>query len=472
MNPDNTTALLEMFKDVAAKAYAKDTVANRPTHGFLYMNGPFSFLENEPLSSVITGGSPLLNWIPYRLVDYRYTTGSHLEWVAPDGFDGSQTYREYLRGLDIADCDYGPTAVWSGFEYQLPGNSTWSFQSPAMKEDDFGMRDYEKSPIYAVRGDNAGRMPLQDDAAWGQARALFLMEQHMNYQIIYGDRNNSEMEFDGIDTILQPGYITSKVVGPGTPYFAQPLVMNAAGVTSAQTILTYIRSLVRKMRTRLQQRSWNVAYGDMVIVIPAGLWVYIAEAMAAGAGAPFANYGFAGQMTYRDFNAELQRIMASGAGQFNGTIDVDGDPVPVIAEPNMGVNRTITVGGQPKDAILGDIYILTKRVNGITLWEQKYVDYNKLTVPDNGTQQTFKRPLFNGLIRGGWKINNNACYQYYLKAAGRLECSFLPLQARINNVALVTLTANENENGQFWNQDFFPYGGAKGGTGSALLTPL
>lgn len=451
-------------------AHLKDVLTGtRPSGGWLYENGPFSLTTEDLLSASIAGGSPLLNWIPSRLVDYRYTTVAHLEWVAPEGFDGSETYREFLRSVEIDECDFGPTAVWSGFEYQTEG-AEWSFQSPVLKDTDFGLRDYDRTPIYAVRGDNRGQA-LATDAEWATARALILMEQHMNYNIIYGDRNNSVMEFDGLDTILNPGYVQSKVVGPGVPYFANPLVVNAATISDPAVLLDTIRGVVRKIRSRIRRRGWSVGPDDMAIVLPDGLWPYIAEAYAAGGGINFTNvYGFDGAMTFRDFNAELARIRTGGLGY--GFIDVDGTPIPVLPDPNMGVNIDLDVEGTDVPAIAGDIFVLTRRVNGMTILEQKYINWNEFDYPTNGTEQVFRMPMFDGLVKGGWKIVNNSCFQYYVKAAGRLDAMYLPFQARINNVVLPTLMANENESGAFWSQDFYAYDGGRGGAGTSFLTPL
>lgn len=452
---------------VAMKAFLKDTM-NLPRNdsGWLYQSGPFSMLDNEPISEVIQGGSQLLNWISSRKVDYRYENVQHLEWIAPEGFDGSNTYAEYLAAIEIDDCDFGPAATWSGFEYQQEG-ANWSFTSPVLKEEDFGLKDFEKSPIYRVRGGMQG-MSLQNDAEWATARALFLMEAHMNYLIAYGNRDNSVMEYDGLDKIITPGYVQSHAIGSGTPHWADPLVVNAAPVSDPLDILTLIRAMVRKLRLRAMSRNWGIAANDMAIVMPAAMWPYIADAHASGGNVGFVTTPFEGRMTYSDFLRERARITSGGMGM--GFIDVDGQPIPVIADGNMGHNVTIDPDGTPVPGVAGDIYILTRRANGITLLEQQYIDYSKLQHPHNGTQNDFT--LFGGIVRGGWKMINNSCFQYYLKAGGRLVSYFQPLQGRINNVVVETLMANENEAGAFWNQDFYAYNGARGGQGDVLLTSV
>jgi len=431
----------------------------------LYDNGPFSMIEGEMISGVIAGGSALFNWIPMRLVDYKYENVNHLENIAPANYDGSQSYRQYLAGLTLADCDFGPSAVWSGFEYTMSG-ATWSFSSPVLKSEDFGLREFENSPIYTVRGSQAG-IALDNDGDWAAARALFLIENHMNYNIALGDSTNSLFEMDGVDTIVQPGYVQAHLTGAGVPHWADPVIVNAAGTFDLKVILTLIRGVVRRIRNRAAMRHWTIAQNDMVIVIPAGMWVYLAEAAASGNNVNFITGGFIGQMTYRDFLAEFGRITNGGMG--SGFLDIDGTPVPVIADGDLGQNVIIDPAGTPEAAIAGDILVLTRRVSGITLLEQQYIDWSKIQTPAEDRGQTFT--MMNGLLRGGWKIVNNECFQYYLKAGGRLTTYFQPFQGRINNVMVKTLLDNENEAGAFWAPDFYAANGGRMGGGVAVLHP-
>ena len=46
------------------------------------------------------------------------------------------------------------------------------------------------------------------------------------------------------------------------------------------------------------------------------------------------------------------------------------------------------------------------------------------------------------------------------------------LQGRINDVTIEVEVDDEFESGSFTSQNFYPYGGATGGAGTALLTEL
>lgn len=199
------------------------------------------------------------------------------------------------------------------------------------------------------------------------------------------------------------------------------------------------------------------------------MWPYIADAAASGGMSGYFDDSFVGNMTWRDFNSERSRITNGYFG--HGFLDVDNTPVPVIADGNIGKNITFDEGGAGETSMVaGDIMVLTRRAGGMTFLEQQYIDWSKFKTPAEDQGNTFT--LMNGMIRGGWKNVNNECFQYYVKAGGRLATYFQPMQGRINNVMLETLLENENEAGAFWSQDFYAFDGVRGGQGSGILSPF
>lgn len=434
------------------RVYAKDTIAgSRPGSGWLYDNGPFTLAADDPISAVVDEGSPLVAWLPNRLVDYRFPDVAHIESVSPTGFLETDTYAAYLNALTIAACGYGPSTIWTSFEYKVD-DGKFSFTSPLLTNEDFGLRDYEKSPIYQIRGSNIGQ-PLGSDAEWGVARALIVAQQHLNYLVVNGLKSNSPMEWDGLNTIIASGYVNSKKVSSGTPYWANPFVLNAAGINSPVQILSMIRGVVRKMRQRLMSRRWSLQSGDMAIVMPSALWPYIADAHAAGGNVGFVQSSFAGQIDYGRFLEERARISSGGLGF--GFIDVDGQPVPVIPDDGMNVNTTVGSGDDVVPAVSGDIYILTRRANGLTLLEQQFVDWSKLNYPGKAEADEKTFVLNGGYFRGGWMEVNSKCFQYYVEARGRIVSYAQPFQARINNVVLPSLLSSESESGNFWQANYY-----------------
>lgn len=456
----------------AIERFIKDTMpaGGRPEGGYLYEgNSPFSLISGDPISSVVSGGSPLVQWLPSRFINYRFENVDHLEWISPEGFDGSQTYAEWLAGLSIPECGYGPATDWSGFSFQMSGGS-FSWSTKMMKPyHDGGTTYYEKQPIYAIRGSSIGQ-PLSSDREWAIARLFFAAQTHMSYVLPYGDRQNSDMEWDGLLKILTPGYVQNRRIGPGVPHWADPLLVNGVALANASDILQTIRRVVRRLRNRIRARQWSLNFGDMAVVMNTTMWDNLAEAIAAGALYSYTNtYGFDGQISYKDFVDMIQATKQGGLGF--GTIEIDGAPIPVLVDDGMGRNVTMDMGGTPTAGVLSDIMVLTRRVNGITLLEQQYVDWSKLDYPTNGMEDIVSMP--QGHVRTGWITESNKCFYYYMEMAGRIVTYMQPFQAVIQNVSLATLDTDENESGAFYSPDFYAFGqGNRGGVGNTLLTPI
>jgi hypothetical protein len=463
-------AIVRFMKDYQAQTMKDQMPAGgRATTGYLYEgNSPFGLIATDPISQVISGGSPLMNWIPSRYINDRFEHVAHLEWVAPEGFDGSQTYAEWLRTIDIDECGGGPTTTWSGFAYHMQGGR-FRWQTKMMKPyPDGGIKYYEGQPIYTLRGSNIGQ-PLSSDKEWAIARLMMAMQQHYDYVLKYGDRANSNMEWDGLDTILRSGYVQARLDGPGQPHWADPLIINGVGISDVGALLTTIRAAVRRQLTRLRMRNWTLNAGDMAIVMPAVMWDNIAEHVAAGGMYRFTNtYGFTGQVDMSAFIAEYNKVRTGGFGW--GNIQVDGTTIPVIVDDNMGMNVTIDPGGENEaPGIAGDIWILVRRANGMTLLEQQFVDWTKLDYPTNGLENIV--PMPQGHIRAGWVTEANACYYYYGEMAGRIVTYMQPLQTVIRNVVVETLDNMEAESGAFYSPNFYAFNGRTGGQGTQLLFP-
>ena len=438
---------------------------NRPSTGYLYEGGPFSLIQGDVLSQVTNGGSPLLQWLPTRGIVDKNQLVNHLEYVAPEGFTGADSYREWLRTVVLDECAGGPSTSWNGFSYQMSGGR-FRWQTKTMTAyPDGGARYYEQMPVYTVRG--AQPQQLSSDREWAVARLMMAASQHASYVVLSGDRNNSNMEWDGLSTILTPGYVQARKVGTGNPTWADPEYVNGATLTTKAALMGALRGMVRRIMNRIRMRNWVVSPNDMAIVMPAAMWDNLAEDIAAGALYRYTNtYGFSGEMSIDTFENRYREVRTGGLGF--GTINIDGVNVPVLADPNMGMNVTINPAGTPKPGVTGDIYVLTRRVNGIAILEQQYVDYNRLQYPTNGLESMFT--LQGGLARAGWVTEANNCYYYYIEMQGRVVSLMQPLQGVIRSATVETLVDSENESGTFTSPDFYGFGkGNQGGKGVAHL---
>jgi hypothetical protein len=466
----NVPALAQFVADELERlAKTNDPFASpRPTSGYLYDNGPFSLITDEIISEAVPGDSPISGWLPTSRYTNRFEHVAHLDWVN-NGMDGSLPYSEWLRGQTIDDCGFGPqVGAWSGFEYKMDGGR-FGFTTNQMKlYPDGGIKYHDKQPIYTLRGSNIGQ-PISDDREWAVARLLIVMAQHLDYVLKFGNRGNSDMEWDGISQILTPGYVAARVVGRGRPTWADPLIVNGASITTIGQLCQTLRVIARRLRRRVKDRNWNVAPGDQVVFMSQTMWDNMVEYIASGAFYKYSDsFGFDGQMSFRDYRQEIRDIKAGGVGY--GVMDIDGFPLPVLTDSSLGVNCTIDPAGTPKSGITGDIYLLTKRVNGMVILEQQYLDYNKLEYPLSDPETTFT--VQGGLVRAGWITKNNNCFHYYTEMSGRMVSYMQPLQAVIRNVTIETLDSNENESVNFTSPDWYAYNGQRGGVGNALVTGI
>lgn len=442
----------------------KDVVPPRPIGNRLYDGGPFSLMQEDVISLAMNGSSPIVAWIPTGEVKSHYEEVNHLSFVTPRGFNGSQTYPEWLASIEIGECGYGPSTNWSGFTYRMDGGS-FSWTTDTMHRLTDGLPYWEKYPTYTVRGENS--ILLGSDREWAVARVMIAMEQHLDYVVKHGNRLNSDMEWDGLDQIIRTGYVASRTTS-GLATWADPIVVNAAPFTTVAQALSTIRILVRQLRRRAAGRNWKINPADMAICMPAIMWDNLAEYIASGAMYSYNNtFGFNGQQTFQDFRQEYRNVRTGGLGY--GTIDIDGTPVPVLPDVNLGESSTFEVAGTTVPSVTGDIYILTRRAGGNVLLEQQYVNWDKLGGP------TFDEDTFtvaNGIARAGWINENNKCYYYYAEMAGRLSTYMQPMQARMNNVTVPVLGGDVNEATSFISSDFYAFGNLKGGQGNVLLSNL
>lgn len=441
----------------------KDSMSGSPMNGgFLYQDGGFwSMCVNEVISDVVDGGSPIMNWIPTRGVDFVEDRVGHLSWVGPKGFTGEQTYMEYMASLDPADdCDYGPTQDWNGYEYYHSGYDI-SVQSPVLKPKEWGQRYCETQPILRVRGPQAG-INLENDAMWALGRAGIGLNGHLKWNIWFGDPDAGPFMSHGIDTILQPGWVQSRLVSQGQPVFADPLVEIGIGLSTPAQVLQKIKGMVRKIRARSAFRGYTLTPNDTTIVLSPAMWTYLADSIAHGSLMAAAPQDFVVNITPEGFFRERDRI-TSGFFGF-GFIPVDSQPVPVLVDDNLAANVDL---GSGQFGVTGNIYILTRYFAGMTILEQRYQNWNSLQgYPTNMTERIAQ----NGMVRTGWKIQNNKCFQYYAEISKyRILSKFQPLQGVIRNVTATTILENENEGNTFGSPDWYPFDGQAAGAGYPLI---
>jgi hypothetical protein len=435
--------------------------------------GLFSYYPKDIISMCTSGGSPFMRWLPARAVNTWHEPVAHLSWVAPEGFDGSTTYGDYLAALDpIAECDYGDGYTYQICEYaHKMDRVAVSTQKEPLKPEYLGMKRWEQQPSYVLRGENEG-LTLSNDIDWSLSRLAAGLEQHLNWTALYGNPAGYVNTYLGLLSMLVPGWVAQHKFGGGSCDFTDPLVINGVGSSTPETVLRNIRGVVRKLRARMAERNYTPKGDDMVVVMGPTMWQYVADAIAFGSlvtyGAPS---GMEISTSPEAIQRERDRITQGGIGF--GYIPIDGIAVPVVPETLLEFNTT-TAGGDP--AVTGDILVLTKNFRGIRILEHQYLDWSQMR-PESpfaeGLTNGESRPaLFQGnMIRvNPVRVNGlDSCWYYGAEMYGRIATYMQPLQARITSVTLETDPGHDIEAGSFAHPNFYAFNGGVAGGGTAVL---
>ncbi len=442
----------------------KDTVTRNWFDSSLVNNGPFSLQDGDIISMMQSGGSKLMQWMPSRGVKHRQENIRHLAFVTMDGHTGSQSYLDFLASQpDIDECDYGPAPTWNGMEYRTDFYQ-FSFKSKTFKYPDHtGVREWEREPRNYIRGSLQGTS-IASDIELGLSQLAYVSEQHMNWNLVHGNpsvvptRNPGASE--GLSTIINTGWVAARRVGPGESNFIDPIVVDGSGfaTTDGAEALRMIQMVVRRIRGRAEMLGTNVD-ADMAVVMNAAHWAKISEAIAAGnlaASGMAANF----TLTAGDYFDLKNRVTVGGLG--DGFIPVDNRPVPIIIENSLGSN----IYGTPNQ-VQGDIYILTRRIHGLNILENQYLDYRMLTV----IPELERTVMANGFYSTGALIDNSKCFTYFMENEFRTISRMQPLQARITGVVLDAESSMELlEGSNFTHDDFYAYGdGNQAGGGTDFI---
>lgn len=453
-----------MPSDVAPRLYGSDT-----------QQSLFRFQTNDIISLTTTGGSSLMNWMPARGVNTWNDSIAHLSWIAPDAFDGSKSYADFLVDQgEIGECDFG-----DGFTYQIceydndMHRVAMSTRSEPIKAEYLGMKLWERMPQQVLRGETRG-ITLANDRDWSLARLGLGFEEHQNWNILYGDDEGYPNTYEGLNAMITSGWVRSHAAGRGSCDFVDPIVYSGVGLTSKTLVIRRLAALVRRLLGRMKDRNFMPSGDDMVIVMNPIMWYHLADQIAYGA---LTNFFKPSDVTLNvtpdGVQRERDRIKNGGLGE--GFIPIEGRNIPVITDSRIGYNSTST-GGNP--AITGDIFVLTKRFRGITILEHQYLDWGKMPMSpfENYAARGEYQPAFfqgNMIKVSPLRVDgNDRCWYYGAEMYGRLVSYMNMLQGRINDVTIEVEVDDEFESGSFTSQNFYPYGGATGGAGTALLTEL
>lgn len=434
--------------------------------------GLFSYYPNDIISMTTSGGSPLMRWLPARGVNTWNDPVAHLSWIAPEGFDGSTTYGDFLAASDpVGECEYGDGYVYQICEYaHKMDRVTASTKNEPIKTEYMGMKRWQSQPTYMLRGETAG-INIANDRDWSLARLALGFEQHLNWTLLYGNPDGYNNTYLGLLDILVPGWVRAHKYN-GSCDFTDPMIVNGIGESTGETVLRNLRGVIRHLRGRMASRNFTPMGDDMVIVMGPTMWQYVADAIAFGTLVSYnAPTNLELSTSPEAIQRERERVTQGGVGF--GYVPIDGVNVPVIPEPLLEFNTTDT-DGDP--AVTGDFLILTKNFRGIRILEQQYLDWSQM-----GGESPFATGLTSGEARPVLFQNNmirvepvrvnglDSCWYYGAEMYGRITSYMQPLQARITSVTLKTDPGHSVEGASFTHQNFYAFNGLASGSGSAVL---
>lgn len=439
--------------------------------------GVFSYQVEDVISSVIRQDSPLLRWLPVVPTTVWNEKVAHLTAVFGKDFDGSETYLDFISASnDPAECEYGEGGMdFQTIEYSIvPHRITTSNKNNPLNRFDFGgVSQWQKQPILRFRGDDAG-LAIQNDAEWALAMLGRDMEEHVNWCSWHGDADipSTKGMFFGLDSIIREGYVAARAEGKGdATIFTDPDVYSGVAIDTPQKLLTLLRNSVRRTAKRLRDRGGIPQGDDMVIFMPPDIWEECAEVLAAGYfdNRTVTNIEF--HNTPEVFNRMKEQYMNGGLGM--GYLPVFGvGNVPIMTDTNLGVSTTSLNG---KNAVTGDIYVLTKRFRGMNILEIQYMNWNALgEVPignSNTNHQYLPEAYQNGVFRGSWVEVNSNCFYYGMESWMRIVSRMQPAQVKITDVTIEVDREGYMEAGSYTHQNFYPFSmnDAVGGQGTALI---
>ncbi len=469
--PNEERQRMGLMKDVMPEE-------GRPTTGYIFDGGPFSPIDDEIWSLSIGQSSPLTNWIPTERVTYKHDLVQHMSWDAvPFGFDGHQTYKDFLSSIVISDCGYGPSGVnWDGFTYEVGGGS-FSWTTPMMMiERDSGMQYWEDFPRTYKLHKGGQTMMIDNDQDWALSQLLDICKRHVDYIILYGEKANSDMEWDGLSTIITTGYIGSRVKSGSTASaaMANPLVMNGATLGSPAdpgVVLRALETMVADRIDYIETRGWSVnitsdaSTSDVVLLMHPYHLLRLQEALAAGGLTYFqALYNFTGEISISEFDARLTSMRNAK------TLPLGGRDIPVLLERNLGGASTINIvgGGTNLPAHTADIFFLVRRVDGNIILSQKFIDWSQLDYPFKADDDMME--IQGGIARSGYVEESKKCWYFFMHMQGRMVVKLMPVQARLTSVTIQKRDVIDmRDQSAFWAEDFAAYNGAKGGENVVLL---
>lgn len=432
--------------------------------------GVFTDYSDDVISDLCEDGNEFQRWLPAEPVEEWYDSIAHLSFFTAQDYTGSTTYLAHLTGIDdIGECDFGPGADYQVYEYQHRMHRMSYSNKDYPITHTVGVPNHKKTSRKRLIG---SRYNLSDDSMWVLAGLTELVQQHHNWVTWFGNpyavaTSNKNM-IEGLDLIVREGWVESKMIGNGFAYWSDPRVADGTGIVDPVAQLRMIIANTAHIIQRMTERGYQPGPDDCALIMSKSHWKVYSEILAAGALVKTYSVSTELQVTPEVVMRELGRIQQARS------INVMGYEIPVIIENALGVNTTTPAG---HNAVIGDVYFLTRYYRGMNVLTYQYLDWNSGFLSDDpdpniGPNLLFNEGMLGGMLRTAYGYTDAAqqCWFYGFEEWGRIVPKMMPLNGRFRNLIVPTELADDIESSQFWHQNFYVHEGTAGHQGTAMYT--
>lgn len=375
--------------------------------------------DGDMMSLHYSGTLPLLDWFNFQVSDTCERTFEFLTFVRPARTEGGAASSGHL-----ADPCATPNGVeWGKTKLTLEDFGRYGRRGPT--------RNMMQPTRYCVT-DQRRRLdgsPVTSEREWDLRFATDVIMQDIGKDVIVGNATTPG-KMDGLERWVRTGYgnkaLDSVVIdwNGNTMAGGNGITWNGAAVANTYDFVDILRTLVRRMRTRI---SWSPALrsnalnmGDIVLLMPSHvatclLDFYTCWSVCAGTNDITIMYTKPEAINFRN---------SLNGGIYNaGVITIDGLPIPIMAYD----------WGLMKSGTLSDIYLLIGSVGSVQIWFGEHLSADE-AARNFGAQGYFSTD--GGRILGT-VVTENECSQLREWMHPRIYTRAPWLQARIRDVMCV-----------------------------------
>jgi hypothetical protein len=335
--------------------------------------GLFDLCSDQDLMSLsFEGASKFLDWIGWQKTNVCRIQKNFVTWIRPENDGKGASTPGWIQD----PCGESNGVEWGTCDFSLDDFGLIRRHGPKRNATKMNMKYCEAQPRYRLDG-----TPITNDAEFDIRLTTEGIMQDLKHMIIDGNKS-TEGQFDGIDSLIKTGYVSSKGIhcrsmdsiiidwndhgmsgGSG-------ITWNGKSVAASFNFIDVLMAVVRAIRKRIKLapalNAQPLGVGDVIIVGPDIVLNCIKDAFTCWSvcGGDL-NSSFL--VTLGTYEARRFRETLDGGPFGDGQITIDGFGIPLLAY-EWG---TIDAQGD------SDVYILTGQIGNVRLINGQYNDLSQ-----------------------------------------------------------------------------------------------